>query len=202
MNTLRFINDHTMGLSKGKLSPFAQVADNDLATGLFVEHLSQSKIWKESAVFILEDDAQAGPDHVDAHRSTVYIAGGMVKQGFVDHNMYSTASVLRTIELILGLPPMSQYDASAPSLWRCFNDSASHAGFHAIGSKTNLKELNTAMNEWSKMSDKFDFTAEDRAPDQELNQVLWVAAKGEGVPYPAPIHSAFIKVTDKDKDED
>jgi DNA-binding beta-propeller fold protein YncE len=202
MNTLRFINDHTMGLSKGKLSPFAQVGDNDLAVGLFIEHLSKSKIWNESAVFIVEDDAQAGPDHVDAHRSTVYIAGGMVKKGYVDHNMYSTASVLRTMELILGLPPMSQYDASAPSLWRCFNDSANHAPFQAMGAETDLRDLNTAMNHWQKVSDKFDFTAEDRAPDQLLNQVLWVAAKGESTPYPATVHSAFVKVTDKEKDDD
>ena len=203
MNTLRFINDHTMGLSKGKLSPFAQVADNDLAVGLFVEHLSQSSIWNESVVFILEDDAQAGPDHVDAHRSTAYIAGGLVKQGYVDHTIYYTASVLRTMELILGLPPMSQYDAAAPSMWRCFNDSAIHQRYHAVGAETDLREVNIAMNQWSEQSDKFDFTAEDRAPDQQLNKILWVAAKGETIPYPAPVHSAFIKVIDKgDGDDD
>ena len=203
MNTLRFINDHTMGLSKGKKSPFAQVADNDLAVGLFVEHLSQSPIWNESVVFILEDDAQSGSDHVDAHRSTAYIAGGLVKQGFVDHTAYYTASMLRTMELILGLPPMSQYDAGAPSMWRCFNDSIIHPTFHAVGAETDLHELNLAMNKWSEMSDKFDFTAEDRAPDQLLNQVLWYAAKGDGVSYPAPVHSAFIMINPKaDKDDD
>ena len=203
MNTLRFINDHTMGLSKGKHSPFAQVGDNDLAVGLFVEHLSQSPIWNESVVFILEDDAQAGPDHVDAHRSTAYVAGGLVKQGYVDHTIYYTASTLRTIELILGLPPMSQYDAAAPSMWRCFNDSTIHGSFHATGAETDLQEVNTAVNEWSRESDKFDFTAEDRAPDQQLNQILWIAAKGEQVPYPAPVHAAFIEAVAKaDKDDD
>jgi hypothetical protein len=201
-NTLRFINDHTMGLSKGKLTPFAQVADNDLAVGLFVEHLSQSPIWKESVVFILEDDAQSGPDHVDAHRSTAYAAGGLVKQGYVDHNPYYTTSMLRTMELILGLPPMSQFDASAPSMWRCFNDSAVHAPFHAVGAETDLNALNTAMNEWSEMSDRFDFTAEDRAPDQLLNQVLWYAVKGESTPYPAPVHAAYMIVPADDKDDD
>ncbi len=202
-NSLRFINDHTMGLSKGKRSPFAQVADNDLAVGLFVEHLSQSPIWNESVVFILEDDAQAGPDHVDAHRSTAYIAGGLVKQGFIDHTVYYTASMLRTMELILGLPPMSQYDAAAPSMWRCFNDSTIHPAFHSVGAETDLQEVNTAVNEWSIRSDKFDFTAEDRAPDQELNHVLWVAAKGETIPYPAPVHAAFIKTGNSgDKDDD
>jgi len=112
-NSLRFINDHTEGQRIGKPTPFAHVADNDLAVGLFVEYLSKSQIWNESVVFIVEDDAQNGPDHVDAHRSTAYVAGGLVKRKFVDHTMYSTSSMLRTIELILGLPPMSQYDAAA-----------------------------------------------------------------------------------------
>ncbi len=129
LNTLRFINDHTLGLSLGKPTPFAQVADNDLAVGLFVDYLSHSKIWNESLVLIVEDDAQNGPDHVDAHRSTAYLAGGFVKQGYVDHTMYSTSSLLRTIELILGLPPMSQYDASATPVWRSLNNKPGHPPF-------------------------------------------------------------------------
>src|SRR3989339_981193 len=107
-STLRFINDHTEGLRKGRPTPYAHVADNDLAVGLFVDYLSHSPIWKETAIFIIEDDAQDGPDHVDAHRTTAYVAGGFVKRNFVDHTMYSTSSMLRTMELILGLPPMSQ----------------------------------------------------------------------------------------------
>ena len=107
LNTLRIINDHTEGLSKGRPTPFAHVADNDLAVGMFVDYLSKSPVWKESVVFIVEDDAQNGPDHVDAHRTTAYVAGGYVKRHFVDHTMYSTSSMLRTIELILGIPPMT-----------------------------------------------------------------------------------------------
>jgi hypothetical protein len=80
---------------------------------MFVNYLSHTKIWNECAIFIVEDDAQNGPDHVDAHRTTAYVAGGRVKNKFVDHTMYSTSSLLRTIELILGLPPMTQYDAAA-----------------------------------------------------------------------------------------
>jgi YVTN family beta-propeller protein len=91
LNTLRFINDHTEGLSVGRPTPFAHTADNDLAVGLFVDYLSHSPIWNESVVFIVEDDAQNGPDHVDAHRTTAYVAGGFVKRGFVDHTMYSTS---------------------------------------------------------------------------------------------------------------
>ncbi|MEO5893488.1 MAG: bifunctional YncE family protein/alkaline phosphatase family protein, partial [Ferruginibacter sp.] len=116
-NSLRFGNDHTEGLRLGRPTPFAHVADNDLAVGMFIDYLSRSPVWKESVVFIVEDDAQNGPDHVDAHRTTAYLAGPFVKRGYTDHTMYSTSSMLRTIELILGLPPMSQYDASAPPMW-------------------------------------------------------------------------------------
>ena len=87
LNTLRFGNDHTEGLSLDRPTPFAHVADNDLAVGMFVDYLSHSRIWKKSLVLIVEDDAQNGPDHVDAHRSTAYIAGGFVKKGFVDHTV-------------------------------------------------------------------------------------------------------------------
>jgi len=192
LNTLRFINDHTEGLRLGRPTPFAEVADNDLAVGLFIEYLSKSPIWNECAIFIVEDDAQNGPDHVDAHRSTGYIAGGFVKSSFVDHTPYSTSSFLRTIELILGLPPMSQYDAAAEPLWRCFDGSAHHAEFTARHPQTNLFEKNTALNEWQRKSEEFNFGREDRAPEQELNEVIWVACRGRAKPCPAPVHSAFF----------
>ena len=196
LNTLRFINDHTEGLKTGRPTPFAEVADNDLAVGLFVDYLSHSPVWKESAVFIVEDDAQNGPDHVDAHRSTAYVAGGFVKEGFVDHTMYSTSSVLRTIELILGLPPMSQYDASAPSLWRCFTDSAIHPAFTVRPCLQDLDDQNMSVNKWSKLSGQFDFSKEDRVPDALFNEVLWRSVKGFDSECPAPVHAAFIRVED------
>ena len=203
LNTLRFINDHTEGLRKGRPTPFAHVADNDLAVGLFVQHLSESPIWNESVVFILEDDAQNGPDHVDAHRSTAYVAGGLVKRHFVDHSMYSTSSMLRTMELILGLPPMSQYDAAALPMWNCFSPIADKTVFHAIAAKVNLDDKNIAYNKWQKMSDEMDFSAEDRAPDAALNQILWVAVKGEQSACPAPVHAAFLRLnTTAAKDDD
>jgi len=201
LNTLRFINDHTVGLKLGGLSPAAQVADNDLAVGMFIEYLSKSKIWNESAVFILEDDAQNGPDHVDAHRTTAYLAGGFVKRNFVDHTAYSTSSMLRTIELILGLPPMSQYDAAATPMWRCFSDNADSAPFHSVGAHVDLNQKNLAVNHWQKMSETFDFSKEDRAPDWQLNEVLWFSQKGETIFYPAPVRAAFFVVT-KVKDDD
>jgi YVTN family beta-propeller protein len=201
MNTLRFSNDHTEGLTKGRPTPNAYLADNDLAVGLFIEHLSKSPIWKETAVFILEDDAQNGSDHIDAHRSTLYLAGGFVKRHFVDHSMYSTSSVLHTIELILGIPPMSQYDAAAPSLWRSFSSTANTAPFIAKTESVNLHELVTVSNKWSKKCERFDFSSEDRVPDAELNEMLWVAVKGELIPCPAPKHAAFFRASEK-KDED
>ncbi|MCX6281973.1 MAG: bifunctional YncE family protein/alkaline phosphatase family protein [Bacteroidetes bacterium] len=200
LSTIRLINDHTQGLRAGKPSPFAQVADNDLAVGKLVEHLAISPIWNECVIFILEDDAQNGPDHVDAHRSPVYIAGGCVKRSFIDHTPYSTTSVLRTIELILGLPPMSQYDAAATPLYRCFMNNPLPYAAKILGPFTDLGEKNIAINQWQKMSDEFDFSKEDRAPEDLLNKVLWFAVKGASIPYPGPVRSAFIKPSAGEED--
>jgi DNA-binding beta-propeller fold protein YncE len=193
LNTLRFINDHTEGMSKGRPTPFAHVADNDLAIGLFVDYLSRSPVWKESAVFIVEDDAQNGPDHVDAHRSVALVAGGFVKKGVVDHTMYSTTSMLRTIELILGLPPMSQYDAAATPMWRCFSDTPDHPAYTARPISVDLNLKNGVDNKYSALSETFDFSKEDRAYDADFNKVIWVAVKGESIPLPAPRRAAFFR---------
>jgi hypothetical protein len=193
-NSVRLGNDHTEGLKKGGLTPFAHVADNDLAVGEFIEYLSKSPIWKETAVFVLEDDAQNGPDHVDAHRSPVYLMGGMVKHHFTDHTPYSTTSVLRTIELILGLPPMSQYDAAATPMWRCFTATPDLTPFHALPANIDLTERNTAWNELSKRSAGLDFTQEDRIPENEFNEILWKAIKGMDSPLPSPRRAAFVRV--------
>lgn len=200
-NSMRLGNDHTEGLKKGAPTPFAYASDNDLAVGMFVEYLSMSPIWKESAVFIIEDDAQNGSDHVDAHRTTAYVAGGFVKRNFVDHTMYSTSSMLRTMELILGVPPMTQYDASAEPMWRCFTSTPDHPSFVSVPSNINLDEKNIAVNEWQRQSEKFDFSKEDAIPDMEFNRVLWYGIKGNDVPMPAPRRAAFLKLK-KEKDDD
>jgi YVTN family beta-propeller protein len=203
LNTLRIINDHTEGLRKGRPTPFAHVADNDLAVGMFVEYLSKSPVWKESVVFVVEDDAQNGADHVDAHRSTTYVAGGFVKRSFVDHTMYSTSSLLRTIELILGISPMSQYDAAAQSMWRCFSSTPNLAPFQSVPAQIDITEKNTAVNKWQQRSEKFDLTKEDAVPDLEFNMVLWHAVKGESVSFPGPKRAAFVKLKkEKDRDDD
>ncbi len=203
LNTIRFGNDHTEGLKLGRPTPKAHNADNDLACGLLVEHLSHSPIWNESVIIILEDDAQNGPDHVDAHRSTTYVAGGFVKQGYVDHTMYSTSSALRTIELILGLPPMSQYDAAAEPMWRCFNNTASHPEFHATANLVDLNLKNKEQSKFSRLSEKFDFSKEDRIPDAKFNEVIWAAIHGLDSPCPAPVRAAFFTAEKKgDGDDD
>jgi YVTN family beta-propeller protein len=200
LTTLRFPNDHTEGLSRGRPTPNAHVADNDLAVGLFVEYLSHSPIWKESVVFILEDDAQNGPDHVDAHRTTAYLAGGYVKQGYVDHTMYSTTSMLHTIELILGLPPMSQYDASAPPMYACFDTVPDHPPFTTRAIQVDLNEKNSEESAYSELSEKFDFSKEDSAPDNSFSEVIWKAVKGLDSPCPSPVHAAFVAAAAEEED--
>ncbi|MCU7548308.1 bifunctional YncE family protein/alkaline phosphatase family protein [Chitinophagaceae bacterium LB-8] len=201
LNTLRFSNDHTEGLRFGAPTPFAHVADNDLAVGLFLEHLSKSPVWKESAVFIIEDDAQNGPDHVDAHRTTAYVAGPFVKRGIVDKTMYSTSSMLRTIELILGLPPMSQYDAAATPMFKSFTSKPNFAPFESLPSNIDFNEKNKARNATAKLSGEIDLSKEDRVPDMLFSQIIWKAVKGEHSEMPAPRRSAFVKVNDDGDDE-
>jgi len=197
-NSMQFPNDHTEGQRLGKKTPFAYVADNDYAIGLFIEHLSKSPIWKETAVFIVEDDAQNGPDHVDAHRTTAYVAGGFVKRGFVDHTPYSTSSMLRTIELILGLPPMSQYDAAATPMFRSFSATPNLTPFIHELPRTNLFELNVKNTPSAQKSAKFDFKKEDSIPDLEFSEVIWKAVKGEDSVMPAPRRAAILATTDID----
>ena len=188
-------------MRKGQPTPFAYVADNDLAVGEFVEYLSKTPIWKESLVVMLEDDAQNGPDHVDAHRSPVYLAGGLVKHHFVDHTPYTTTSVLRTIELILGIPPMTQYDASATPMWRCFASTPDLTPFQALPANIDLREKNVAWNEWAKKSAGLDFTKEDKVPDQLFNEILWKGIKGSDAIVPAPHRSAFLKTNPDGTDD-
>lgn len=199
-NTIRFGNDHTSGLAKGAYSPNAAVADNDLAVGRFIEHLSHSPIWKESAVFILEDDAQNGADHIDAHRSIAFVASPYTRRNFVDHTMYSTSSMLRTMELILGIPPMSQYDAAATPMWRCFTATPNFAPYKALPANVSLDERNIADNKLSRISETFNLAKVDAVPDRLFNEVLWKAIKGENSDMPAPRRAAWVKVEEEDED--
>ena len=200
-NTLRLGNDHTSGQRLGKISPTGALADNDLALGQLVEHISNSSIWKESVIFVLEDDAQNGPDHVDAHRSPAFVISPYVKRNSVNSTMYSTSGMLRTMELILGLPPMSQYDAAAVPMSDCFTSAPDVRPFKAKAANVNLEERNLASNRSSERSEKWNFAREDAAPDLDLNEVVWKSVKGENSIMPAPRRSAFVIMEQKKKDD-
>jgi YVTN family beta-propeller protein len=201
-NSIRISNDHTSGQEKGAISPIAAVADNDQGVGLMIDHLSKSSIWSQSVVFVLEDDAQDGPDHVDAHRSTIYLAGPYVKHNAVIHDMYSTSGVLRTIELILHLPPMSQYDAAALPMYNCFSNTPDLTPYNVKPPQVDLRQRNIADNLSSKRSALFDLAKEDKVPDRDLNEVIWKYVKGENAVMPAPKRSAFVILEQKKKLDD
>ena len=193
LNTFRMLSDHTEGTAAGRPTPYAHVADNDLAIGMMVEHISKSSIWENTVIFIAEDDAQNGPDHVDAHRTTAYLAGGYVKRNFVDHTMYSTSSMLRTIELILGLPPMSQYDAAATPMWRSFSKTPDKSIFQSLPSNINLNDVNPGGTKLAAMAKGLNFTGVDKVPDEIMNTMLWKSIKGESAKMPIPVRAAFVK---------
>jgi YVTN family beta-propeller protein len=192
-STIYLPNDHTSGLHRGAYSPIAQVADNDLALGRLVDHISHSAIWSQSAIFVLEDDAQDGPDHVDAHRSPAYVISPFIRRQAVNHTLYSTTSVLRTMELILGIPPMSQFDAAAMPMWGCFTAAPDTSGFTALPAGVDINTRNTASTPSAVLSGHFDLSDADRIPDALLNAVLWKAIKGEDSPVPQPRRSAFVR---------
>lgn len=196
-NSVRLGADHTQGMAVGKPTPFACVADNDLAVGLFIEHLSNSPIWNNSAVFILEDDAQNGPDHVDAHRSNALVVSPYTKRKFVDHTMYTTSGMLRTMELILGLPPMTQYDAGATPMFRSFTSKPDQTPYESLPSNVNLSDLNVANTPAARRSEALVFEQEDSNDDNLFNDILWKGIKGEMAQLPAPRRAAFVRVVEK-----
>ena len=201
-STIRLSNDHTSGQQLGKIAPRAAVADNDLALGRLVAHLAASPLWAESVVFVVEDDAQNGPDHVDAHRSPAFLIGPHVRRNFVDHSLYTTAGILRTMELILGLPPMSQYDAAARPLFGCFQAAPTLAPYRARPAEISLEQRNTAFNRSAERSARFNLAREDAAPDLDLNEVVWKSVKGENSQMPAPRRGAFLRLAPVGDDDD
>lgn len=181
--------DHTHGLSAGAFTPKATVGSNDLALGRMVEAISHSRFWPETAIFVIEDDAQNGPDHIDCHRTVGLVISPYVKQGWVDSTHYTTASMVRTMEVILGLPTMTQYDRAATPMYRCFQSHANLWAFQALTPQTDLMARNPATGPGAEASAKLDFSDVDRADPDALNQILWDALR-PGEPMPAPVHSA------------
>jgi hypothetical protein len=168
------------------------VAENDRALGRIVEALSHSRFWGQTAVFVLEDDAQNGPDHVDAHRSPLLVASPWVRRGMVDSTFYTTASVLRTIELVLGLRPLSQFDAGAMPLYTAFVSRADATPFVALPARWPLDESNPPGRS---ALDSRAFTRPDFADEQVLNREIWGSVRR--TPMPAPRHSAMLMQRDR-----
>jgi YVTN family beta-propeller protein len=183
--------DHTTGTRPGCPTPRAALADNDLALGRVVEAVSRSKFWPRTCVFVVEDDPQFGFDHVDGHRSVLQVISPYTRRKFVDHTNYNQTGVVKTIELMLGLPPMDQLDLSATPLRGCFRDEPDRTPFASVPSRVPLDELNPALDRlqgkaryWAEKSLALDFDREDEADEDTLSRILWHAARGYDTPYP------------------
>jgi YVTN family beta-propeller protein len=183
--------DHTTGTRQGYPTPRAQVADNDLALGHLVEAVSKSKFWKETCIFVVEDDPQNGFDHVDAHRTVALVISPYTKRKFVDSTNYNQTGMVKTIELILGLPPMNQMDLSATAMRSCFQATSDFASYTAVPNKIPLDEMNKPLSQlsgkalyWAKKSHELDLDDGDEADEDTLNRILWHATRGYETPYP------------------
>lgn len=200
-------NDHTSGTKAGAPTPAAQVADNDLAFGQIVEALSKSRFWKETCIFAIEDDPQAGWDHVSGYRTTGYVVSPYTKRGKVVSTQYNQTSLLRTMELILGLPPMNQLDASATPMFDCFTDKPDFTPFTAVTNNVPLDQMNPDPKKISDLllrknayaSARLPLELPDKCPEDQFNRILWHAMKGSQAPYP---EWAITVHEDEDEDED
>ena len=184
-------NDHTVGVNENYPTPSAAVADNDLALGQIIEAVSKSKFWKETAIFVIQDDPQSGLDHVDGKRTVALCVSPYTRRGEVVSTHYNQNSVLRTIELILGLSPMTQFDLVAEPMVDCFTDKPDFTPYTALPNQIPLDQMNPKLSTlkgrqlfWAKKSMKLPLDEADEADDDELNKIVWHAVKGYNVPYP------------------
>jgi hypothetical protein len=198
-------NDHTSGTAAHKPTPAAQVADNDLAFGQIVEALSHSKFWKETCIFAIEDDPQAGWDHVSGYRTTAYVVSPYTKRGKVISNNYNQVTMIRTMELILGLPPMHQLDAAAPSMAACFTSTPNFTPFKSVANNIPLDQMNPepkaihdpVQRSFALASARLPLEKPDQCSEDLLNRIIWHAQRGSHALYPA---WALTHVTDDDDD--
>ena len=212
-------NDHTQGTSAGWCTPRACVADNDLALGKVVEALSRSSFWKSMAILVVEDDAQNGVDHIDGHRTVAMVASPYAKRGAIDSTFYSQPSMVKTIELMLGLPALSLFDLVATDMRRSFigpTEKPDFTPYTALVPKQSLFETNVkvgaitgphaaARRAAALASARMNFHEPDAAPTEKLNRILWGESKGWNVPYPFVKQSLFfplaVDIDDDDREE-
>jgi DNA-binding beta-propeller fold protein YncE len=193
LQLVRLPNDHTAGGKAGARTPAAMVADNDLAVGRLVEAVSRSRFWPQTAIFIIEDDAQDGPDHVDAHRTEALVASPYTRRGTVDSTPYTTCSMLHTIELILGLGPMSQFDARAVPMWASFQGAPDTTPYACRPPGTDLDARNPRRTRAAMLSERLDLSREDANDDRFFNEVIWETVRGGEEPFPAAVRAAFVR---------
>jgi len=180
--------DHTRGTTPGAYTPQAMVANNDYAIGQLVDAVSHSRYWPNTAIFIIEDDAQDGADHVDGRRTVGLVVSPYVKRGIVDNTLYTTSSMIRSMELLLGLPPMSQYDAAAMPMYGSFGNQPVTTPFDVIKPLIDVDAKNTKNSYGAKESSRMNLKEVDRAPMHALNEIIWKSIKGKDSVMPAPVH--------------
>ena len=183
--------DHTNATKPGSPTPRAMVADNDLALGQIVEAVSHSKFWRDTCIFIVEDDPQNGFDHVDAHRTVALAISPYTRRKHVDHTNYNQTGMVKTIELILGLPPMNQLDLSATAMRHCFDTQLDLVPFTCLPNRIRLDEMNPPLIklqgkalEWARKSLALDLDEADEADEDTMNRILWHATRGYETRYP------------------
>jgi hypothetical protein len=186
--------DHTAGTRPGGYTPRAMVANADYAVGQLVERVTKSPYYPETAIFIIEDDAQNGPDHVDARRTTGLVISPYTKRRFVDSTLYTTSSMLRTIELLLGLPPMTQYDAAAMPMYNSFGTVSNLVPYQTMLPKIDVNEKNTQLAWGAKASMAMNLDEVDEAPMFALNEIVWKSVKGADSEMPAPVHRFWFQL--------
>jgi hypothetical protein len=167
------------------------VADNDWALGRLVDTVSHSRYWDSTAIFVTEDDAQNGPDHIDAHRTVALVVSPYTRTGRVDSTFYSTASMLRTIELLVGLGPMTQFDAYSTPMFAAFTRRPDASPYDAIRPTVPFNEVNTAASPLAMQSAKQDLSTEDKINEQTFNEAIWKSVKGADSPMPAPVYKLW-----------
>jgi DNA-binding beta-propeller fold protein YncE len=189
LSIVRLGNNHTSGLASRKIAPFSAVADNDYALGKLIEGVSHGKLWPSTAIFVMEDDSQNGPDHVDSHRAPAFVVSPYTRRGAVDSTMYNQTGMLRTIEGILGLHPMTQFDAASVTMFGSFALKPDLAPYTAEDPRVSLTTRNPANGPGAEESAKLDFSDADEVDDNTLNAILWHALKHTDPP--PPVRSAF-----------
>ncbi|HMF76210.1 MAG TPA: alkaline phosphatase family protein [Bryobacteraceae bacterium] len=203
-------DDHTQGTSEGYPTPASMVADNDLAVGRIVDAVSHSSQWASTAIFVTEDDSQDGVDHVDGHRGPILVVSPYTRRsGAVDSTFYSTPNIFRTIEQILGLPPLNQYDKAAQTMAAAFSSVPDITPFEHVPNLTPLNDLNPSVASLKGVQRKMalasmamNFSEPDAAPEDQLNRIIWWSVKGYDTPYPTFKHRESKVTASKDKDSD